>query len=133
MTSTLTLQRPAFWTRAAYTIVIAGLCFVGVGLRPANLALPAHESFTLYGFGAFLVATVLYSIVILRAPDYPNRYAWPFVIFAGLLAAHLWLLTNGPGGSSATAIQATGQKIIVYASVGSILLQAILARRVVAT
>lgn len=112
--------------------VIAGLCFMGVGLTPGNVNSPLHGSFVLWAFGAFLAATALYSVVILREAGYPNRYAWPFVIFAVLLAAYMYLITQRPqiGDLSPVFIQATGQKIIVYASLASILLQSVAAQRV---
>ncbi len=108
--------------------VLAGVCFIGVGLAPSNVDQVMHGSFVLAAFGAFLVATALYAVLILREPAYPNTYAWPFLVFALLLAAYMWVLVRGPRD---TFIQATAQKIIVYASVGSVLLQAIAAQRVV--
>jgi hypothetical protein len=107
--------------------VVAGVCFVGVGLAPSNVNQPLHGSFVLLAFGAFLIATATYAMLILREPAYPNRYAWPFVAFALMLAAYMWVLVYGPRD---TLIQATAQKVIVYASVGSVLLQAIAAQRV---
>jgi hypothetical protein len=70
--------------------------------------------------------------VILCDRRYPNRYAWPFVVFAALLAAYLYLLTQRPQilDLSQALIQAAGQKIIVYASLVSILLQSVAAQRV---
>jgi hypothetical protein len=107
--------------------VVAGVCFVGVGLVPSNVNQRLHGSFVLLAFGAFLVATAIYAFLILRAPAYPNTYAWPFLMFALLLAVYMWVLVYGPRD---TLIQATAQKVIVYASVGSVLLQAIAAQRV---
>lgn len=114
--------------------VLASLGFMGVGLTPANVNGPLHGSFVLGAFGVFLAATVLYSAVILRDPAYPNRYAWPFVMFALLLAAYMYLITQRPqiADLSPVLIQATGQKIIVYASLASILLQSVAAQQVAA-
>lgn len=51
--------------------------------------------------------------------------------FAALLAIYIALLIFGPAASTAqgAAIQATAQKIIVYASIVTVLIQAIAARR----
>jgi hypothetical membrane protein len=112
--------------------VFTGLCFIGVGFTPANVSGPAHGLFVLSAFTAFLVTAVLYSVVILADRGYPNRYAWPFVVFAALLAAYLYLITQRPqiADLPQVVIQATGQKIIVYASLISILLQSVAAQRV---
>lgn len=107
--------------------LVAGLCFIGVGLAPSNVTRAAHGFFVLAAFFTFLVATAIYAVLILRAPAYPNKYAWPFLVFALMLAAYMWVLTRGPRD---TLTQVTAQKIIVYASVSSVLLQAVAAQRV---
>jgi hypothetical protein len=111
--------------------VITGLCFVGVAFTPADLFLEAHAAFVIWAFRAFPLAAILYLVAIFRQRDVPNRYGWVFVAFAGLLVLYLLLLTVGPALDSAQgiAIQATGQKVIVYASIVSILVQANGARR----
>jgi hypothetical protein len=125
------------WMRALSAIgtfcgIVAGLCFIGVGCTPGNVFGAAHGTFVLTAFFMFMVAAALYSLVILADRAYPNRYAWPFVVFAALLAAYLYLITQRlqiPGVSQ-VLIQATGQKIIVYASLASIMLQSLAAQRV---
>jgi hypothetical membrane protein len=111
---------------------IAGVCFVGVGLTPGNVYRAAHGTFVLSAFSAFLVAAAIYSAVIMRDPIYPKRYAVPFLIFALLLAAYMMLITQRPAipGIDELVVQATGQKIIVYASLASILFQCMVAQRV---
>jgi hypothetical protein len=115
--------------------VVAGLCFIGVGFTPGNVFGAAHGTFVLTAFFMFLVAAALYSLVILADPGYPNRYAWPFIAFVILLAGYLYLITQRPQilDLPQVVIQATGQKIIVYASLASILLQSLAAQRVAAT
>jgi hypothetical protein len=120
------VERVVSWIATGFGGV-AGMGFVGVGLVPSNVDRVVHGSFVLLAFGMFLVATALYAILILREPAYPNQYAWPFLVFAFMLAVYLWVLTQGPRD---TFIQVTAQKIIVYASVGSVLLQAMAAQRV---
>jgi hypothetical membrane protein len=112
--------------------IVAGLCFVGVAFTPVNLYGPAHARFVLWAFQAFPVAVILYVIAILCERGYPKRFALVFIAFAVLLIAYLFLLTRGPSPRTAEelVIQATGQKVIVYASIISILLQALGALKV---
>lgn len=112
--------------------IIAGLCFIGVAWAPADQAIQAHIQAVLGAFRAFPIAATLYTVAILREPEYPHRYALVFGLFAGLLGLYLLLLTQGPTLGSATGlvIQVTGQKTIVYAAIVSILIQSVGAWRV---
>jgi hypothetical membrane protein len=112
--------------------IASGLCFVGVAFTPANLYLSAHGQFVLWAFRAFPVAVIFYAIAILRERGYPKRFALVFIVFAALLIAYLFLLTNGPSSRTpeGLVIQATGQKVIVYASIVSILIQSLGALKV---
>lgn len=114
--------------------VIAGVCFIGVAFTPANLASALHNQFVFAAFEAFTAATIVYFILLLRAPDYPKRYAAVFGVFAILLVLYLGLLFAGPSSRTPEGllIQATGQKIIVYASIISVLIQSLGARQRVA-
>ena len=105
--------------------VISGLCYVGVAFTPANLYPVAHGRFTLWAFQAFLVVAVFYSAATLLNPVYPKVYALVYVLFAALLAGYVWLMMNGPGIDTARGvmIQATGQKIIVYAAIVCMFIQ----------
>ena len=121
------VERAVSWVATGFGVV-AGLSFIGVGLAPANVNRAAHGFFVLMAFFTFLIATAIYAVLILREPAYPNKYAWPFVLFALMLAVYMWVLVRGPRD---TLTQVTAQKIIVYASVGSVLLQAFAAQRVI--
>jgi hypothetical membrane protein len=112
--------------------VVSGLSFAGVAFTPANLVLPVHAIFVQVAFLSFFVATVGYTAAIVLTPDYPRRYLAIFGAFALLLAGYLWLLFFGPELDSPQGllIQATGQKVIVYAAVVSVGLQALGARQV---
>lgn len=59
-------------------------------------------------------------------PEFPRRFAYVFGAFALLLAGYVTLITAGPSAatSQGAAIQATAQKIIVYASIITVLVQA---------
>ncbi len=111
--------------------VLSGLAFVGVACTPANLLLGPHRWFVLTAFRAFLPAVLCYTAAIFVTPAYPKRFALFYLGFAALLAAYLQLLVRGPapGSPEGLVIQATGQKIIVYAAIVCIFLQAQGARR----
>lgn len=114
--------------------VIAGLSFIGVALAPANLFLPAHAIFVQVAFLSLFLAALGYSGAILLTPDYPRKYLSVFIAFVLLLAGYLWLLFFGPAldSPSGLVIQATGQKIIAYAAILSVGIQALGARRILA-
>jgi hypothetical membrane protein len=111
--------------------VVAGLAFVGVACTPANLHLAPHRLFVETAFLAFFVASLLYTAAILLAPAYPRRYALVFAAFSLLLGVYLGLLFFGPPltAPQGLIIQATGQKVIVYAAILAALVQAGGARR----
>ena len=112
--------------------VIAGICFIGVALTPANLYLGTHIAVMMWAFRTFTVAVICYTIAIFREREYPNRFGFVFLAFAVLLVLYVLLLVAGPAYDSPEGIivQAVGQKIIVYASVTSIFIQASGARQI---
>jgi len=113
--------------------VASGICFVGVAFTPMNLYLTAHEEFFMWAFRAFPIAVLLGTVAILLDKNYPSRFALVFGVFACMLIAYLLLISFGPGTHehAGKVIQATGQKIIGYAAIGSVLVQAWGARGVV--
>lgn len=110
--------------------IVAGACFIGVACVPANWNSALHTQFVYGAFEAFTLAALVYFIVLLRASDYPKRFAAVFGVFAILLLLYLGLLFFGPTLKTpeGVMIQVTGQKLIVYASVISVLIQAVGAR-----
>jgi hypothetical membrane protein len=110
---------------------VAGLCFIGVAFTPWNLYLAAHNHFVMWAFRTFLGAVLIYGIAILRERTLPKQFAYVFLAFAILLAAYVLLLTFGPSPKAAVGlrIQVAGQKIIVCASVLTVLIQSIAAGR----
>lgn len=103
---------------------VSGLAFIGVAL-PADLYRQPHTLSVQIAFLAFFVAVLLYIPALFLKRDYPKFYFWVFVVFAVLLGVYIWLLFEGPAVSAATGliIQATGQKIIVYAAIISMFIQ----------
>ncbi|MCO5185842.1 MAG: hypothetical protein M9928_16570 [Anaerolineae bacterium] len=140
---------PLFWERrlprmlaliGAIFGVLAGISFIGVAFTPADLLLDAHVRFVFWAFEAFFVAVLFSMVAVLFTRRYPNRYAVVYGVFAVLLAIYIGLLFNGPGTDTVDGlrIQATGQKLIVYAAIIVTLIQAhgairLLEREAVAT
>ncbi len=134
MPSLLGRGRPAWLLSLLGTLfgILSGLSFVGVAATPANLFLEPHKILVQAAFLCFFAAVLAYIPAMLLARSNPRRYAGVFGLFALLLGAYVWLLFFGPGLDSpqGLVIQATGQKIIAYAAIVSILVQAAGARQV---
>jgi len=107
----------------------SGLCFVGIACAPYDVLFDIHYELVFWAFRTFLVAVAVYTVVIFRQDIYPRRYGWIFIVFAFFLAAYIVLLEFGPKASTpdGLVIQATGQKIITYISIISIMVQSWLA------
>jgi len=112
--------------------ITAGVCFIAVAWIPANLNSAVHTQLVYFAFEAFTGAALLYLPVMLRDRRYPKRYAFVFFLFAVLLVGYLYLLFFGPSPRTPEGllIQAIGQKIIVYASIISVMIQSLGARQV---
>jgi hypothetical protein len=106
--------------------LVSAAAFIGIGLTPADLFLERHINLVLLAFVAFLAAALPYVPVMLRRRAYPRRYAGVFILFTALLGAYVWLILNGPPFETdrGRLIQIVGQKVIVYAAVLSVSLQA---------
>jgi hypothetical protein len=104
--------------------ILSGLAFIGVAL-PGNLYPEPHTLAVQIAFLSFFVAVLIYIPVLFLKRDYSKVYAWVFVVFAILLGVYVWLLFEGPSTSTTSGliIQATGQKIIVYAAIISMFIQ----------
>ncbi len=110
--------------------VIAGAGYVGVAFTPADLLLDAHIACVKTAAYSFPVAALCCAVAIFRSHDYPHRYAWVFVAFAAALVGYVLLLEFGPKitTDAGLAVQVGGQKLIVFGTVASVLVQAIGAR-----
>ena len=111
--------------------VLAGISFVGIAFTPADIARPAHAQFVMWAFRLFPLAVLLYIPVLYMDKRYPKVYAWIFTIFCLMLIGYYLLLTEGPSMTSpdGLVIQVVGQKVISYASILSIGIQALGAYR----
>lgn len=107
---------------------LAAIGFVGVAATPWDRLLGAHNAFVQLAFGTFFVAVTLNLTAILRTPGFPRRFAWVFAAFGALLFAYVLLIFFGPNpklSDTGAAIQSTGQKIIVYASIVTVFIQSL--------
>jgi hypothetical protein len=119
--------------------LITGLCFIGVAFAPMNRAGKLHNLFFYTAYLSFLIAFLLLFLAVLRTPGFPRRSVLIFTAFAFLLAGSLldfiFTLLFGPASlrpASGTLaweiVQATGEKIIVAASLLTWLIQALILR-----
>jgi len=120
---------------AAWCSVVTAISFLGVAATPWNHFLAAHNEFVLWAFRSLLASILACLVASLLERTIPRRFALVYGIFALVLATYVGLITLGPSPATAAgaAIQATGQKIIVYASVLTILAQAVSARAFLAS
>ncbi len=111
--------------------VIAGASFIGVVFTPADVALDWHVIFVQIAFLSFLVASIFYIPTIVLHHQLPNKYTLIFIAFTIILGSYVWLLFFGPSAESESGrlIQVTGQKIVAYASVVTVLAQSYAIRR----
>lgn len=106
--------------------VMSGICFVGIAAVPSDINLTLHRLFVYVAFTALLVVVICYTAAILKSNSFPKTYALAYLGFALVLAVYLALLFAGPKAEtdSAVLIQATGQKIVVYAAIVCLFIQA---------
>jgi hypothetical protein len=112
--------------------VISAAAYLGIAFMPADVNLTVHRLFVQIAFSTFLLVVILYSAAIFSNRNYPNFYAFVYIGFAFILAAYLGLLFGGPhiDTPEGVRIQATGQKIVVYAEIVCMFIQSYGALRV---
>lgn len=116
---------------AAMLGILAAACFVGVAFTPWDLYMKVHIQFVLCAFRSLLLATVLNLIATVADDRRGYRLIGPFVAFIVILFGYIILLTAGLSGGPAgdAVIQATGQKIVVYAALIMVIVQSRQMRR----
>jgi len=112
--------------------VISAAAYLGIACMPADVNLTVHRLFVQIAFSTFLLVVILYSAAIFLNRKYPSFYAFVYIGFAFILAAYLGLLFGGPhiDTPEGVRIQATGQKIVVYAEIVCMFIQSYGALRV---
>ena len=111
--------------------LVCAISLVGAAFTPIDVHEQWHFGLVTCALGAFAAAAVLYASAIRRERDYPDRFALVFNVFGLLLLIYLFLVMLGPPRSAPEGmmLQATAQKIVVYASVISVFIQALGARK----
>jgi hypothetical membrane protein len=112
--------------------VISGLGFIGIAAVPADVNQTLHTNFVYVAFTGFLLVVFCYSAAILKSRSYPRAYAYAYFAYAIILALYLVVLFSGPEveTTSGLAIQAIGQKIVVYTGIACVVIQSYGAYRV---
>lgn len=111
--------------------LVASLCFLGVAAVPLDLNGWLHNVFLDTAFVSFLAAFLLIFLAVLLKPGLPRRFVGVFSAFAVILIGYtillVCLLLFGPAAGTPAweIIQATGQKVIVSASILTALIQAL--------
>ena len=105
--------------------IASALFFVGVAVFPLDVNLPMHALMVVWAFRLFPAAVLCYVVVLFKEKGISYIWGWELVAFLLFLIAYILLLELGPGTGSLAGmiIQSVGQKIIVYASCISVLLQ----------
>lgn len=121
-------------TLAAFFGIISGLCYLMIGSVPYDVSYWRHTYYVRAGFISFFLMVIFYATAIFSERNYPNRYGWIFILFGGILLVQISIMLLGPRSwqsPDALYLQAVAQKIVVYAEVLCMLIQAIGARRLV--
>jgi Protein of unknown function (DUF998) len=112
--------------------VFAGLCLIGVGVIPENLSSWLHNFCIYAALVVFVAAYLLFFLAIVRTKGLPKRISWVFIALGIVLIVYtiisVWVTFFGPaqGTPAWVVIQATGQKIIVYAALLALLVESLL-------
>lgn len=118
----------ARWTAiaGAAAALVAGISFAGIAATPANLFGGAHDVFVYLAFRALLVAILCGLLAALISRDVPRSVGVVFGIFALLLSAYIVTasLAHIPGNPTGLGFGATAQKVIVLASILTIMIAA---------
>ena len=104
--------------------VLGGICFVGVAFTPANiygdipdLLLDSHIFFAHGIFRCLLVASVLYTILMIKTEGFDNKYAYGFISLAIAVFIYILISELGPDPRShlgALTLQVISQKLIAF-------------------
>jgi len=106
-------------------LIISGASFIGVAFTPWNLYFEKHVFFVKLAFGSLLGWTIM--MIILEARNHKLRSLMIVnIIYVLMLGYYVYILFYGPkfGTLEGLEFQAVAQKIIVYATVINLAIQA---------
>jgi hypothetical protein len=112
--------------------LIAGICIFGVAVVPEDLSTQLHNFFIYAALVVFVAAYLFFFLAIVRTKGLPKRISWVYIALGVVLIIYtiisVWVTFFGPapGTPAWVVIQATGQKIIVYAAVLALLVESLL-------
>ncbi len=119
---------------AALCALVTSLCFIGVAVVPLNRFGQLHNLFLYTASLSFIIANLLLFLAVLLTPGFPRRCVLVFIAFALLLAGYLLvfiftlLFGPSPGTPAWELVYATGQKLIVAASILTGLIQVLIVK-----
>jgi hypothetical membrane protein len=105
--------------------VVAAAAFIGVACAPADVHPGWHTRCVSIAFRIFPLAVFCYVLAMLRS-KYPPGYTAAFAAFLPLLIAYVFVREFGSG----LVLQVVSQKVIVYTSIVSVMIQAWGIRRI---
>jgi len=112
--------------------LIAGICLIGVGIVPENVASGLHNFCIYAALVIFVAAYIFFFLAVVRAKGLPKRISWVYIALGIVLIVYtiisVWVTFFGPapGTPAWVVIQATGQKIIVYAALLGLIVESLL-------
>jgi hypothetical protein len=112
---------------AAILGIISALCYIGIANNPLDVNYYAHTIYVRIGFISFLMMSFLFMLSIWSDPDYANGYALMLLLFCVILFIQVGIMLLGPRSwvsPMALRLQATAQKIVVYAEMICMMVQA---------
>ena len=123
-----------FRTRAARALsilaaligILAACCYIGIAMNPLDVDYRAHTIYVRVGFILFLLMALVYALAIKAEPAYSNHFASALGIFSIVLFIQVIIMLFGPRSWSspgALFLQASAQKVVVYAEMTCMLYQ----------
>ena len=106
--------------------VLGGFSLAGIGLTPADLYLDLHIICATWLFRFFFVASLCYSFVIFRHPQFENKYAMGYLVFTFSILIYIIISELGPDPTVdlfALTLQVVSQKMILLILMAAIYIQ----------
>jgi hypothetical protein len=107
--------------------IISSIAFIGVGWTPWDKFIVPHMLFVSTAFLFSILFNIFFAIAILRNKLYPNWFAIPLLSYALIIIGYILALALGPSyiTLSGRVVESLGQKIVIYAQMIFIIINAI--------